>query len=139
VESKAKSARAFQLSPAACAVVCNNLFEHGTKGGPIERFAPADSHGSSGLVFVSAGDNSLRVGHDATIVKEYIDVVFGGQQGADVALEHEVWLARALDCFNDLGIGGVNQLANLAADLLLPGGQGSDIGVYAWVGRIYQF
>src|SRR4051812_32989287 len=88
---------ALQLSPSIGAIVCNDLFEHGAEGGSIERLALADSHGSSVFVVVPAGDNAFRVGDYTTIIKENVNVVFRGQQGADVALEHEVWLASTLD------------------------------------------
>jgi hypothetical protein len=32
----------------------------------------------------------------------------------------------------------MDQLANLAADLLLPNRQGIDVGINAWVDRIYH-
>jgi hypothetical protein len=63
-------------------------------------------------------------------------MVPGRQQGADVALEHEVRAVAELDRLGDLGVGGVDQLADLAADGLLPVGQGVDVGVDAWVGGV---
>ena len=56
-------------------------------------------------------------------------MVLRGEQGADVALKHEIRLAGALDGFCYLGVGGVDQCANFAADLLLPGRKGIDVGV----------
>ena len=43
-----------------------------------------------------------------------------GEQRADVALEDEVGLHRAFDHLGHLGVGGVDQVAPLLADLLLP-------------------
>ena len=63
-------------------------------------------------------------------------MVLGRQQGADVALKHEVRTVGVLDRFGDLGVGGVDQIADLAADRLLPIGQGIDVGVNAWVGGV---
>ena len=42
------------------------------------------------------------------------------QKGADVALEDEIRPVGALDGFGHLGIGRVNELADLATDELLP-------------------
>ena len=48
----------------------------------------------------------------------------------------EVRAARALDRLDDLGIGGVDELADLAADRLLPLGQRVDVGVDTRVGGV---
>ncbi len=63
-------------------------------------------------------------------------MVLGRKQGADVALHHEVRLDRALDGLDDLGVGGMDQIADLAADILLPLRQGVDVAVNAWIGGI---
>lgn len=66
-------------------------------------------------------------------------MVLGRQEGADVALQHEVRAGGSLDCLADLRVGGVDQIANLMADGLLPLGQGIDVGVDAWVqGRVQE-
>jgi len=67
-------------------------------------------------------DDAVRVG-DGGIVDEDVDVVFRRQQGADVALQHEVRLHGALDGLLDLAVGRVRDLAYLLADRLLPGRQ----------------
>jgi hypothetical protein len=54
-------------------------------------------------------------------------------QRADVALQHEVRLLGPLDGFGDLRVGGVDQVADLAADGLLPIGQGNDVGIDTWI------
>src|SRR5215203_3271858 len=56
-------------------------------------------------------------------------MVFGGEQGADVAPKHKVRLACALDGLYYLRVGSVYQRTHLAADLLLPGRKGVDVGV----------
>ena len=63
-------------------------------------------------------------------------MVLRGQQGADVALQHEIRTIRALDRFDDLGIGRVNQLADLPADGLLPLGKRLDVRVDTLVRRV---
>ena len=126
-------ARAFQLSPAAGTVVGDDLLEHGGEGGRVDRLAPANGHRAGGLVVVAGGDDRLRIRHDRAVVEEHVDVVLGRQQGTDVALQDEVRLPGSLDGLGDLGIGGVDQVADLAADGLLPVRQGIDVGVDARV------
>jgi hypothetical protein len=58
-------------------------------------------------------------------------VVLGRQQRADVALQHEVRTIGALDGLGDSWIRCVDQLPDLAADSLLPLGQGIDVRVNA--------
>jgi hypothetical protein len=65
-------------------------------------------------------DDSDRLRDDATVVEEEVDVVLRCEEGADVALEHEVGLYGALDRLDDFGVGGVDQVAELLADALLP-------------------
>jgi len=96
------------------------VLEHGGEGRSIDRFALTHGHRAGGLVVVSGGDNAFGIRDDSAVVEEYVDVVFRGQLGADVALKHKVRTVGALDGFDNLGVSGVDQLANLAADLLLP-------------------
>lgn len=58
------------------------------------------------------------------------------EQRADVALKHKVGLLRALDRLGDLRIGGVNEIPDLATELLLPIGQGFDVRIDARIGRV---
>jgi hypothetical protein len=60
-------------------------------------------------------------------------MVLRRQQGDDIALENEVRAVGALDGLGDLWVGGVEQIADLAADGLLPVGQGIDVGINAGV------
>jgi hypothetical protein len=73
-------------------------------------------------------DDAVRV-VDGGVVDENVDVIFRRQQGADVALEHEVRLHGALDGLPDLGVGGVRELAHLLADRLLPVREPPDVFV----------
>ena len=57
-------------------------------------------------------------------------MILCGEQGADVSFEHEVGLHAPLDSLDNLGIGGVDKVANLLTDLLLPLGQRLDVGVH---------
>ena len=47
-------------------------------------------------------------------------MIFGRKQCADVALEHEIRLHPPLDGLNHLRVDGMDKIANLLADLLLP-------------------
>jgi len=68
---------------------------------------------------------------DRAVVEEDVHVIPGGQQCADVALQHEVGLHLPFDRLLDLQIGGVDELADLVADGLLPVGQRVDVLVDA--------
>ena len=87
---------------------------------------------------MSRGDDAFWIGDDATVVHEDVHVILGREERADVALEHEVRLDRALDGLLDLGIGGVDQRANLETDLLLPIRQIVDVDVDAWIRGVRQ-
>jgi hypothetical protein len=73
------------------------------------------------------GNDVLEIGDDGAVVEKYVDVVFGREQRADVALQDEVRTVGTLDGFDNFWVGGVDQPADLAADGLLPNGQGSDV------------
>src|SRR5438132_1034499 len=127
---------ALQFAPAAGPVVRDDLLDHGAERGCVDGLALADGHRAGGLVVVAGGDDSLGIRDDRAVVEKDVDVVPGGQQGADVALQHEIWPVGALDCLGDLGIGVVDQIPARVADGLLPVGQGIDVGVHARVGGI---
>src|SRR5215472_2595991 len=56
-----------ELAPAAGPVVGVDLPEHRGQRGAVEGLGLADGHGAGGLVAVPAGDDPLRVGHDAAV------------------------------------------------------------------------
>jgi hypothetical protein len=60
----------------------------------------------------------------------------GREQRADVAVEHEVRLLAPLDGFGHLRVGGMHQVADLAADRLLPVRQRVDVGVDSLVSGV---
>jgi hypothetical protein len=74
-----------ELPPAACAVVGDDLFEHRRQGARLDLFSLAVGDRSGGLVGVAGGDDAVGVGDDAAVVEEQVDVVLGGEEGADVA------------------------------------------------------
>ena len=51
---------------------------------------------------MAAGDDSLRIRHDAAVVKKDVHVVLGGEEGADVALKHKVRKLRSRDRLDDV-------------------------------------
>ena len=56
-------------------------------------------------------------------------MILGRQQRGDVAVQHEIRLNGPLDRLDHLGIGGMHEIPDLLADLLLPVGQLVDVGV----------
>ena len=82
---------ALQCTPTAGAVVGNYLLEHGCEGKCVDRFILTDGHGAGRLIIAPGSDDALRIGDDGTVVEKYVDMVPRGQQGADVALQDEVW------------------------------------------------
>lgn len=70
------------------------------------------------------------------ILEKDVDVVLSRQQRADVSHKHEVRTAGVLDRLGHFWVGGVDQIAHLAADRLLPIGQGLDVGVNTWIGGV---
>jgi len=113
-----------QLPPAAGTIVGN------------DGFALADGNGAGGRVVAACGDDSLGIGDDGAVIQEGVDMVLRRQQGGDVALENEVWTVGAFDGLGDLWICGVDQIADLMTDGLLPVGQGIDVDINARVGVV---
>jgi hypothetical protein len=125
-----------QLSPAAGPVVDDDLLQHGLECGGIHPVPPTNRNGAGGLVVVTAGDDSARVGNDCAIVQKHIHTSLGRQKSTDVPLEREIRLPSALDGLHHLRVGRVDQRANLPADGLLPLGQGFDVSVDSSVGVV---
>ena len=65
-------------------------------GARVDLLALAEGDGPGSLVFVPSGDDAVGVRDDRAIVNKQVEVVFGGQQRADVSLQHEVWLTVRL-------------------------------------------
>jgi hypothetical protein len=82
---------------------------------------------------VAPGDDVLGIGDDSAVVEKDVDVVLRRQQRADIALQNEVGTIDELDGLGDFPVGGMDQVADLAADDLLPLRQGVDVRVDAWV------
>jgi hypothetical protein len=65
-------------------------------------------------------------------------VVAGSQKSTDVPIQHEVRLDLSLDRLFNLGIGLMDEVANLLADLLLPAGESIDVVVYTGIPSVGQ-
>src|SRR6266446_859898 len=102
-------ALALEPAPAARSVVGDDLLEHGGERGRVDGFALAEGHRAGGLVVVAGRDDPVGIGDEAAVVEEHVDMVLGGEQRADVALQHEIRLAGALDGLCYLGVGAVDQ------------------------------
>ena len=63
-------------------------------------------------------------------MEEQVDVVLGGEKGADVAVEHQVRLDGTLDRLRYGWVRRPDEVAELGADLPLPGGQAFEVGIY---------
>ena len=109
-----------EFAPPPGTVVGDYLFEHGCEGSQVGGLSLSERNGSRCLVGLSGGDDPFWVGDDAAVVEEEVDVVLGRKEGADVSLEDEVGLHRALDRLADLWVGAVDQVAELLAGVLLP-------------------
>ncbi len=104
----------------SCAIVGNNLLEHGGESLTVDLFALTDSHRAGCFIVVPASNDPFRIRNGGSVVEKYVDMILRREQGADVALQHKVRTVCALDSFNNLWVGGVDDLTHLAADSLLP-------------------
>ena len=68
------------------------------------------------------------------VIDEDVDAILGCEQGAYMALKHEVGQHGPLNRLLDLGVGVVYELAYLLADGLLPVGQPADVVVHPGAG-----
>src|SRR5205823_6158171 len=88
-----------------------------------------------GPVPVSLVDKALGIGYDG-VVDENGEMILRSKPRADVALQRKIGLPGALDGLGHLRIGGMHQLSHLAAQLLLPAREHSNVVVDAGVGLV---
>src|SRR5262245_4604742 len=124
------------LAPATGPVVGDDLPEHGRERGRVDGVPLPEGNRAGGFVAVAGCDDPLRVGDDAAVVEEHVDMILRRQQRTDVALQDEVRLSGALDGLVDLRVGRVDKVPDLTADGTLPAGQGIDVRVHARVGGV---
>src|SRR6185312_9928169 len=77
---------ALQLAPATGAVVGDDSPKKVRKRVLVHGFALANLNCPSGQVALSLVDDTLRIGRDG-VVDKHIDMIFGRQQRADVAIQ----------------------------------------------------
>ena len=124
-----------QLAPTAGTIVGNDVREHGGERNRVAGLTLPDGHRAGSLVVVAgAVVIPWGSGDQGAVLQEDVDVVLGSLQGTDIALQDEVRTVGPLDCFRDLWVSVVGQIADFAAEALLPMGQGIDVGINAWVG-----
>src|SRR5215217_9439544 len=121
------------LAPSACPVVRNDLPEHLAQRARVDQLAFAYRHGPSAGVVVAASDDALRIRNDRAVVEKHVHMIFRGKQCADVSVQHEVRLDPPLDRFGHFRICGMDKIANLHADLLLPHRKRVNVRVDSWI------
>src|SRR5262249_49934693 len=125
-----------ELAPTSATVVGDDLFEHRGQRSGFDLVSLVDGDHPRRLVAVASCDDSFWVGDDRAVAEEEVDVVFGGEQRADGALEHEVGLNGALDRLDDLGVGAVDEFTESLANLFLPFRELADVHVDARVALV---
>ncbi len=113
----------------------DNGLEEVQQGALVDGFALTDLNRPRGPVPVSLVNQALGIGHEG-VVDENGEMILGSQQRADVAMQREIGLPGALDGLGHLRVGGVHQLSHLAAYLLLPARERSNVVVDAGVGLV---
>ena len=63
---------------------------------------------------MTTGDDPVGVRDDGAVVEEEVNVILGGEQSADVAVEHKVWLVAPLDRLGHIRVDAVDQVAKPA-------------------------
>src|SRR5579862_613065 len=118
-----------EFAPAASAVVGHDLLEHRLQGPRLNVLSTPVGDRPRGCVVVTAGDDPVRIWDDRAVVEEKVDVILGGKQGTDIALEHEIRPVAPLDRLPHLRVDPVDQVAKPATDLLLPVRKARDVRV----------
>ena len=88
-----------------------------------------------GPVPLSPVNHALGIGHER-VVDENVEMILRSKPRADVAMQRKVGLLGALDGLGHLRVGGMHQISHLAAHLLLPARERSNVVVDAGVGRV---
>ncbi len=125
----------FELAPPSSAIISDNGLKEAQKGALVEGFAPMDLNCPRCQVPLSLVNNALGIGCDG-VVDENVEMIPRAQQRADVAIQRKIGLPGALDGLGHLWVCGVYQVSHLAANLLLPARERSNVFVNAWVGLV---
>jgi hypothetical protein len=124
-----------ELAPPARTVMGDNGPKEVQQGSRVEGFMLTDLNRPCGPVPLPLINHTLGIGHEG-IVDENGEMILRSKPRADVAMQHKVGLPGALDGLGHLRIGGMHQLAHLAAQLLLPAGERRNVVVDAGIGLI---
>ena len=125
----------FELAPPARAVIGDNGFKEVQKGALVDGFILTDLNRPCCQVPLPLVNNALGIGHDG-VVDENVEMILRSQQRADVALQRKIGPPGTLDGLGHLRVGGMHQLSHLAAQLLLPSRERSNVVVDAGVGLV---
>src|SRR5260221_6533567 len=126
---------AFDLTPASGVVVGDNGLEEGQERPLVEGFTLAHLNRACGQVALPLIDDALGIRCDGVVDKD-VDMVPGGEQRANVAIQREVWPVGALDSLGEVRVGGMHQIPHAAANVLLPVGERIDIVVDTGIGVV---
>ncbi len=125
----------FELAPTARAVIGDNGLKEVQQGALVDGFALTDLNRPCCQVPLPLVHHALGIGHDG-IVDENVEMILRSEQCADVAIQRKIGLPGALDGLGHVRVGGVYQISHLAANILLPARECSNIFVDAGVGLV---
>ena len=108
-----------EMAPASRAVSGYDSSEHRQERPLIDRVTLVDLERLRRGVAITLVDDLVRICNMRVVYKQ-VDVIFGRQQRADVAVEHEVRLNRTLNRLLNLRISGMDQIAEITTELGLP-------------------
>jgi len=78
----------------------------------------------------------MGIRHDAAVIEKDVDMILGGQECADIAMQDEIRLGGALDRLGHLGVGSMNEIAHLLTDRSLPRREAIDVRLYSRVSAV---
>ena len=125
----------FELAPPARAVIGDNGFKKVQQGARVDGFVLTDLNRPRCPVPLSLVNNALGIGRDG-VVDENGEMILRSQQRADVAIQRKIGLLCALDGLGHVRVGGMHQISHLAANILLPARESSNVFVDAGVGLV---
>jgi hypothetical protein len=108
-----------EMSPATGPVVGDDRSEQGEHRILVDVVILADLDCLRRGVVVALVYDTTRVGN-GRVVDKHVDVGFRREQGTNVAVQHEVGLDGSFDGLLDVGVRGMDEIANLLAYVLLP-------------------
>src|SRR5260221_2708131 len=125
----------FELAPSARTVIGDNGLKEVQKGALVDGFVLTDLNRPRCQVPLSLVNNALGIGHDG-VVDENGEMILRSEQRADVAMQCKIGPLCALDGLGHVRVGGMHQISHLAANILLPARESSNVFVDAGVGLV---